>query len=124
MKCVACLLLWGLLARGQTQPVQVTFDDAVQALSAGDYRAAEQGFQAVLKRQPNNVGAIGNLGILYARTNRMDRAISQYQRALQLSPNDEPILPNLETSRRNGDERVSERRLHWAGAWAGYQCGE
>jgi Flp pilus assembly protein TadD len=95
MKCAACLLMWGLLARGQTEPVQVTFDHAVRALSAGDYGAAEQGFQAVLRQQPNNVGAIGNLGILYARTNRTDQAIAEYQRALRLSPNDEAILLNL-----------------------------
>ena len=73
----------------------MVFDKAVQALSAGDYASAEQGFQSVLRLQPNNVGAITNLGILYARTNRADKAITEYQRALRLSPNDEPILLNL-----------------------------
>jgi tetratricopeptide (TPR) repeat protein len=91
----ACLLLGGLLAHAQPESAQVTFEHAVQALSAGDYRAAEQGFQAVLKQQPDNVGAIGNLGILYARTNRIGQAIAEYQRALRLSPNDESILLNL-----------------------------
>jgi tetratricopeptide (TPR) repeat protein len=95
MKCATGLLLWGLLANAASEPTQITFDHAVQALSTGDYGAAEQGFLAVLKQQPNNVGAIGNLGILYARTNRIDKAIAEYQRALHLSPNDEPILLNL-----------------------------
>ena len=52
-------------------------------------------FKRVLKQQPNNVGALGNLGILYARTNRIDKAIAEYQRALRLSPDDEAILLNL-----------------------------
>jgi tetratricopeptide (TPR) repeat protein len=95
MKYAAYLLLCGVLANAASDPVQETFDRAVQALSKGDYGAAEQDFQAVLKQQPNNVGAIGNLGILYARTNRIDKAITAYQRALHLSPNDEPILLNL-----------------------------
>ncbi len=95
MKYAACLLLCGLLADAASEPAQATFDHAVEALSAADYSAAEQGFQAVLKQQPNNVGAVGNLGILYARTNRIDKAIAEYQRALRLSPNDEPILLNL-----------------------------
>ena len=95
MKCAASLLLCGLLAHAASDPAQVTFDRAVQALSKGDYGAAEQGFQTVLKYYPNNVAAIANLAILYARTNRMDKAITDYNRALRLSPNDEPILLNL-----------------------------
>lgn len=95
MKYAACLLLCGWLAHAESEPAQITFDHAVQALTAGDYGAAEQGFEAVLKQQPNHVGAIGNLGILYARTSRVDKAIAEYQRALRLSPNDEPILLNL-----------------------------
>ncbi len=95
MKYAACLLLCGSLLNAASEPAQVTFDRAVQALSTGDYGAAEKGFQAVLKRQPNHVGAIGNLGILYARTDRIDKAIAEYQRALRLSPDDEPILLNL-----------------------------
>ncbi len=95
MKYAACLLLCGSLLNAASEPAQVTFDRAVQALSTGDYGAAEQGFQAVLKQQPNHVGAIGNLGILYARTDRIDKAIAEYQRALRLSPNDQPILLNL-----------------------------
>lgn len=96
MKFAACLLLLcGLLAEGQTEPAEMTFDRAAKALSAGDFQAAERGFQTVLKQQPDNVGAIGNLGVLYARTNRTAKAIAQYQHALQLSPDDASILLNL-----------------------------
>lgn len=94
-KSAVFLLLCSLLGQAQSEAPQITFDRAVRSLSAGDYGAAEQGFQAILKQQPNNVGAIGNLGILYARTNRTDKAIAEYQHALRLSPNDEPILLNL-----------------------------
>ena len=78
-----------------TQQANVIFDQAIQQLADGDYAAAEQGFRAVLRQQPRHIGAIGNLGIIYARTNRTDQAISEYKRALHLSPDDEPILLNL-----------------------------
>jgi tetratricopeptide (TPR) repeat protein len=96
MKLAAYLLCCGLLANAITEPpTQAIFEQAVQALTAGDYPAAEHGFQRVLQQEPRNVGALGNLGILYARTNRIDKAIAEYQQALRLSPNDEAILLNL-----------------------------
>ncbi|MGH9609430.1 MAG: tetratricopeptide repeat protein, partial [Bryobacteraceae bacterium] len=79
MKYAAYLLVCGLLVGAAPEPPKIIFDRAAKALSAGDYEAAEQGFQAVLKQQPDNVGAIGNLGILYARTNRIDKAIAEYR---------------------------------------------
>src|SRR5581483_9500530 len=95
MRRAACLFLCGVLAWAASETVQAIFDQAVKALAAGNYAAAEQGFQSVLKQEPSNVGAIGNLGILYARTNRADKAVAEYQQALRLSPNDEAILLNL-----------------------------
>jgi tetratricopeptide (TPR) repeat protein len=89
------LLLFGSLVNAASDPAQVTFDRAAQALSKGDYGAAEQGFALVLTYQPNNVAAIANLGVVYSRMNRIDKAITQYQDALRLSPNDAPILLNL-----------------------------
>ncbi len=88
MRYAACLCLCISLA---AEPPDIVFNRAVQALSAGDYAVAEQGFQSVLHQQPSNVGAIGKLGIIYARTNRADRAIAAYQSALRLSPNDKPL---------------------------------
>ena len=91
----ACLCLCGWLAWGATDPPEIVFDHAVHALAASDYASAEQGFQSVIRQQPENVGAIGNLGIVYARTHRAGEAIAAYQRALRLSPDDESILLNL-----------------------------
>lgn len=74
---------------------QVTFDRAAQALTHGNYPEAEQGFQAVLRVQPQNVGALANLATVYSRTGRAGKAIATYQRALKLSPKDSAILLNL-----------------------------
>ena len=95
MKYAACLYFCGLLAWAATEPPEMAFAHAVHALAAGDYADAEQGFRSVIRQHPDNVGAIGNLGIIYARTHRAGDAIAAYQRALRLSPNDESILLNL-----------------------------
>ncbi len=94
MKFIGCLCLCGFLLFA-ADTAKAVFDQAVQALVAGDYPSAERGFQAVLREQPQHVGALGNLGILYSRTGRSDQAIKVYQRALKASPNDKAILLNL-----------------------------
>ena len=71
------------------------FDRAVAALSAGDYAAAEAGFQQVLQRSPNHVDSLLNLGIVFSRTGRADQAIAAYRRVLELSPASESARLNL-----------------------------
>ena len=94
MKTAACLLLCGIFVWA-SEPVQLVFEKAAKSLAASDYTSAEQGFQAVLREEPRNVAAISNLGTIYSRTNRADRAIAAYQRALKLSPDDKALLLNL-----------------------------
>src|SRR5690349_13839572 len=76
-------------------PLEAVFERAARSLSAGEYAAAEQGFLEVLKASPRNVGALGNLGVVYSRTNRTGKAIDVYSRALEISPNDTLLKLNL-----------------------------
>jgi tetratricopeptide (TPR) repeat protein len=71
------------------------FDGAVAALSRGDYAAAEAGFQKVLGASPNDLAALQNLGLVYARTARLEKALATYRRALELSPGNSSVLLNL-----------------------------
>ena len=75
--------------------LQTTFEQAVQALSSQDYVRAEQGFQTVLKAKPGNLGALGNLGVVYSRTHQYGKAIQVYRLALHSAPADEGLLLNL-----------------------------
>ena len=94
MKSAACLFLCALFLHAD-EPAKAIFERAANSLAAADYDAAERGFQAVLRQEPNNVAALSNLGVIYSRTSRADQAISAYKRALKLSPDDKPILLNL-----------------------------
>ena len=75
------IAVWGLGADTAKQ----IFESATQALNAGDYPAAEAGFNQVLKLDPRNVSALANLGVLYAKTHRYGKAIDVYQRALRIA---------------------------------------
>src|ERR1022692_4801602 len=94
MKSAACLCLCAFFLCAAETAKEV-FDGAVRALAAGDYETAERGFQSVLREQPRQIAALSNLGVIYSRTNRADKAIAVYQRALRVSPNDKTILLNL-----------------------------
>ena len=71
------------------------FARAEAALKAGDYAVAESGFRQVLRKNPSNLGALGNLGVVYSRTHRFAEAIAVYKQGLRASPRDQGILLNL-----------------------------
>ncbi len=87
--------IWCVVLALAAETLPEIFDQAARALAAGDYRKAEAGFQTVLDRAQSHIGAMGNLGVIYSRTNRPDKAIAMYRRALRLAPDDKQLLMNL-----------------------------
>jgi Flp pilus assembly protein TadD len=85
-------LVWALWL--MADPARV-FDAAVAALRAGQYEAAERGFQEVLSGQPAHVGALANLGVVYTRTERFGDAVTAYRKAWKVAPGDAMIAFNL-----------------------------
>lgn len=81
--------------QGQSVSTEQIFADAARHLQAGRYPEAEAGFRSVLQREPNNLGALGNLGVVYSRQNRPQQAIDTYRRALRLAPNEPSLRLNL-----------------------------
>jgi Flp pilus assembly protein TadD len=79
---------------------------AVEALSRGDYAAAESGLAAVVRLAPKFVGAHGNLGVLRRRRGDVDGALDAYRTALAIDPRNPAVLANLATLYRGmGRER-------------------
>ncbi len=74
---------------------EALFQRAASALASQRYPEAERDFLAVLQLEPRNIGALGNLGVVYTRTNRFAQAIETYQRALKLAPNEPSLTLNL-----------------------------
>ena len=89
------LIVGGCALAQAAESAEVIFRRAAAALASEDYVAAEQGFQAVLKLEPRNVGAMGNLGVVYSRTRRFSKAIDVYRRALRIAPGEKFLSINL-----------------------------
>jgi tetratricopeptide (TPR) repeat protein len=93
MRLLACLAMANALCA--TQSVMQLFEEAATALTKGDYVAAERGFLKVLSASPDHVDTLVNLGVVYARTDRLEQAIITYRRAGELRPDDPSVLLNL-----------------------------
>jgi tetratricopeptide (TPR) repeat protein len=95
---VAFALLCSLERAGaqQVAPEDVkVFEAAAAAQQGGDLNAAEAGYRAFLERNPRNLEALANLGVVYATMGRYDAAIASYKRALEISYLSAPIRMNL-----------------------------
>ncbi len=67
-------------------PLAQQYRQALDAMAAGDYAAAEAPLQAVIQARPDLAGPRFNLGLIYARTERRAAALSSLQAAARLNP--------------------------------------
>ncbi len=84
------------LALGRPRLAQQSFQKAAEIYmekQMDDH--AEQVLKEVLKLNPDTINVYNNLGIIYRRQGRYQRAINQYKKALKVSPDDENIYYNL-----------------------------
>jgi tetratricopeptide (TPR) repeat protein len=75
--------------------VEAQLNIAAISLSARSYKQAEDAFQAVLKKQPNNLDAIIGMGVAVRGQRRMDEAETWYKKAQQIDPRSCAPLYNL-----------------------------
>jgi Flp pilus assembly protein TadD len=85
-----------LAACGDTGPsAEEHFQMGNEYAQTGEFEKARAEFEAVLEKDPDNVSAMSNLGVVYYQLGRLDDAIGQYTRALELEPEDADIRSNL-----------------------------
>ena len=68
---------------------------AMDSVEQGKYRTAERQYQQILATNPNNLGALSNLGVVYFRTGNIRAAESTLKKALAIAPNDDFVLTTL-----------------------------
>ena len=92
----ALMLLPLSLAVFAAQPdTRQVFEKGQRAMEAGDLMTAEKDFRAVLTREPNNVGAHGNLAVVYMRRKEWKPALQELQAAERLAPTMPGIRLNI-----------------------------
>lgn len=88
------LLLPPSLAAQQPGP-EALFDRAVEAQRHGEYAAAIEGYQRILKAEPGRLEARANLAVALAHEGRLDEAIAQYLVVVRAVPGDSDLRMNL-----------------------------
>jgi Tfp pilus assembly protein PilF len=68
---------------------------AMNSVEQGKYRTAKSQYQQILATDPNNLGALSNLGVVYFRTGNIRAAESTLKKALAIAPNDDFVLTTL-----------------------------
>jgi len=59
------------------------------------YQTAEKQYQTILEKDPNNLDALSNLGVVYFRSGKTQSAESTLKQALIIAPNDDHVLTTL-----------------------------
>jgi len=98
VRCHGLLILASLMPlRAATQPASARqiFEQGEQALNRGDLLAAEKDFRQVLADEPNNVGAHGNLAVVYMRRREWKPALTELRAAERLAPKVPGIRLNI-----------------------------
>ena len=73
-----------------------TYNDGTRALEAGNLSLAEQLLTRAIREGDNLPGSWNNLGVVYSRTNRLDRAVQSYTMGARYgNPNSQSNLRQL-----------------------------
>src|SRR5579864_2956187 len=75
------------------------FSEANQAFASGDFKAAIEGYEALVRARQDAPNLFYNLGNAYFRTKDFGRAILNYERALALDPRHPEAEANLRITR-------------------------
>lgn len=82
-------------AAAQRNPVQDLLDKGVICLDNAQYNKAIEAFQEVTRLAPDNSDGYYGLGLVYEKRQDWAKAISAYQKAVELNPNDLPAKESL-----------------------------
>ena len=88
---------------------QSAYDDAMYEFSLGNYPAAIERFEALLREHPDNFEAQLALGMAWYRQGDYDRAITEGLKAEKLKPKEQLVHTNLSLFyMKKGDKKTAE----------------
>ncbi|VAW89298.1 TPR domain protein, putative component of TonB system [hydrothermal vent metagenome] len=69
-----------------SQEIKAMIEESVALHQAGNLNAAETGYQAILKINPNEADALHLLGVINAQQGNIDNAITLYKQSIEANP--------------------------------------
>jgi len=89
------ILLAAVILSAAAADTRQIFEQGQHAMASGDLAAAEKDFRAVLAADPDNVGAHGNLAVVYMRRKAWKPALDELRAAERLAPQMAGIQLNI-----------------------------
>ncbi|MCM4159126.1 tetratricopeptide repeat protein [Antarcticibacterium flavum] len=87
----------------------VLFEEGNRAYNEGDYAAAINDYQQIIDNGETSAEVYFNLGNAHYKLNNIAHSIYNYEKALQLNPNDRDIRDNLAFARNMVLDNIEER---------------
>ena len=116
-KLIAYLLLIFLVSVcqvcGQLLSVNSLFEQGNTAYQNEDYSKAIDCYEQIIKSGTTNHKVYYNLGNAYFKEGVLGKAITNYNRALKLSPRDEDASANLKFARLFATDKIQEKNQHF-----------
>lgn len=81
--------------RAGTLGIQKALKEAIAHDKAGRLEDAERIYKQLIKKDPNNLVALGMLGSTYRKLGKQQKALQLFEKALQVNPGFVPALGNL-----------------------------
>jgi Flp pilus assembly protein TadD len=75
--------------------IQALVRAARKNVQQGNYKAAENQYQQILAKDPNNLDALSNLGVVYVRSGNLRSAESTLKEAVAIAPDNDFLLTTL-----------------------------
>lgn len=93
------ILYFVLMSNLGAADAQQVFQEANQAYTSGNYAAAVEKYESILKKNVFSKELYYNLGNSYYRLYQAGKSVLNYERALRLAPGDKDIQQNLTLAR-------------------------
>ena len=101
-KTLSLIFVWSLLfsfplscTRGEEKKEVYDVTREKGALVQGNTRSGERGLLDLLAREPNNFGALVELGNFYFDNHQFRKSVEMYQRALKINPRDANVRTDM-----------------------------
>ncbi|MFH1123350.1 MAG: tetratricopeptide repeat protein [Pseudomonadota bacterium] len=96
-KLVSIVFLLGAFLNGCANRDVVLSNRGFEEISKGNYAEAEKHLEEALLLSANNPYALLNMGVVYHKTGRLEKARKMYERVIALQPGEQAALSNMES---------------------------
>jgi tetratricopeptide (TPR) repeat protein len=99
------------------EDLKAVFDSANSEYSKGNYENAIKYYEQILSENKESSALYFNLGNAYFKTNKLSKAILNYERAKKLDPNDESIESNLKLANQKTEDKIEAAPQLFLSQW-------